>query len=135
MLKDWRLDRSFFDRGVHDVAPELIGANLLASGAGGIIVEVEADDHEDPAAHGYRGRSQRNLSMFGHPGARLRVPFLRHPLVPELCLHPGGCRQRGADPRDRPWRYVFAGFRFVSRPFAARSTRTTRPRPAAPVQD
>ncbi len=44
--------RAFFDRSVHDVAPELIGATLLVDGVGGTIVEVEAYDHEDPAAHG-----------------------------------------------------------------------------------
>ena len=68
MLKDRGLGRSFFDRSVHDVAPQLIGATLLVEGTRGTIVEVEAYDHEDPAAHGYRGRNRRNLSMFGPPG-------------------------------------------------------------------
>jgi DNA-3-methyladenine glycosylase len=63
-----RLDRDFFDRSVHEVAPELIGVTLLVGGVGGLIVEVEAYDHEDPAAHGYRGRTERNASMFGPPG-------------------------------------------------------------------
>jgi DNA-3-methyladenine glycosylase len=57
-----------FDRSVHDVAPELVGAELYVEGVGGVIVEVEAYDHEDPAAHGYRGRTERNASMFGPPG-------------------------------------------------------------------
>jgi DNA-3-methyladenine glycosylase len=63
-----KLGRDFFARSVHEVAPELIGATLLVDGVGGEIVEVEAYDHEDPAAHGYRGRTQRNASMFGPPG-------------------------------------------------------------------
>jgi DNA-3-methyladenine glycosylase len=63
-----KLERDFFARSVHDVAPELIGATLLVDGVGGTIVEVEAYDHEDPAAHGYRGRTERNASMFGPPG-------------------------------------------------------------------
>ena len=62
------IGRDFFARSVHSVAPELIGATLLVDGVGGTIVEIEAYDHEDPAAHGYRGRTARNASMFGPPG-------------------------------------------------------------------
>jgi DNA-3-methyladenine glycosylase len=62
------LGHDFFVRSVHDVAPELVGATLLVGGVGGSIVEVEAYDHEDPAAHGYRGRTARNAAMFGPPG-------------------------------------------------------------------
>ena len=57
-----------FERSVHELAPELVGAELYVDGVGGTIVEVEAYDHEDPAAHGYRGRTERNASMFGPPG-------------------------------------------------------------------
>jgi DNA-3-methyladenine glycosylase len=52
-------------RSPHEVAPELIGAQLTVDGVGGIIVEVEAYDHEDPAGHGFRNRrTERNASMF-----------------------------------------------------------------------
>jgi DNA-3-methyladenine glycosylase len=57
-----------FARSVHEVAPELIGATLLVDGVGGRIVEAEAYDREDPASHGYGGRTRRNASMFGPPG-------------------------------------------------------------------
>ena len=63
-----RLRRAFFARSVHDVAPELIGATLLVDGVGGVIVEVEAYDREDPASHGFRGETPRNAAMFGPPG-------------------------------------------------------------------
>jgi DNA-3-methyladenine glycosylase len=62
------LSRSFFARGVHEVAPDLIGVTLLVDGVGGRIVEVEAYDQEDPASHGHRGRTPRNAAMFGPPG-------------------------------------------------------------------
>jgi DNA-3-methyladenine glycosylase len=63
-----KLRRSFFDRPVLNVAPELIGATLLVDGVGGRIVEVEAYHHTDPAAHSYRGPTDRNAVMFGPPG-------------------------------------------------------------------
>src|SRR3979409_1455966 len=62
------LERAFFARSVHKVAPDLIGATLLVDGVGGIIVEVEAYHHTDPAAHSFRGRTERNAVMFGPPG-------------------------------------------------------------------
>jgi len=68
MPKPPRLRRRFFDRSVHKVAPELIGATLFVGGVGGAIVEVEAYHHTDPAAHSYRGRTERNAVMFGPAG-------------------------------------------------------------------
>src|SRR5436190_23069296 len=62
------LGAEFFARTVHEVAPGLIGATLLVDGVGGVIVEVEAYDQEDPASHGFAGRTARNASMFGPPG-------------------------------------------------------------------
>jgi DNA-3-methyladenine glycosylase len=62
------LKRAFFARSVHEVAPDLIGATLLVNGVGGIIVEVEAYHHTEPAAHSFRGPTPRNRVMFGPPG-------------------------------------------------------------------
>jgi DNA-3-methyladenine glycosylase len=62
------LKRAFFARSVHEVAPDLIGATMLVNGVGGIIVEVEAYHHTDPAAHSYNGPTPRNMVMFGPPG-------------------------------------------------------------------
>jgi DNA-3-methyladenine glycosylase len=62
------LRRAFFARSVHEIAPELIGATLLVNGVGGIIVELEAYHHTDPAAHSFRGPTARNMVMFGPPG-------------------------------------------------------------------
>lgn len=62
------MDAAFFARSVHEVAPELVGARLTVEGVGGTIVEVEAYDRDDPASHGYRGRTLRNGAMFGPPG-------------------------------------------------------------------
>jgi DNA-3-methyladenine glycosylase len=62
------LRKRFFARSVHKVAPELIGATLLFKGVGGVIVEVEAYHHTDPAAHSFNGRTERNAIMFGPAG-------------------------------------------------------------------
>ena len=85
-----KLKRTFFARSVHEAAPELIGATLLIDGVGGRIAEVEAYHHTDPAAHSFRGPTPRNAVMFGPPRIRLRLPLLRHPLVPEFRLRAGG---------------------------------------------
>ncbi len=179
-------------RSPHAVAPDLIGAQLYVDGVGGVIVEVEAYDHEDPAAHGFGNRrTERNASMFlgggyayvyrsygihwclnfvcgeeGVAGAVL-IRALKptrgvHEMrerrglrdVRLLCAGPGrlcqalgvtrahdglrldeppfDLRPRAGDveivtgPRigiskaiELPWRYGFAGSRYVSRPFRA----------------
>ena len=62
------LQRKDFAGDAVDVARSLIGATLLVDGVGGIIVEVEAYDMSDAAAHTHRGPTERNRAMFGPPG-------------------------------------------------------------------
>jgi DNA-3-methyladenine glycosylase len=67
------LPRSFFDRPVLEVAPDLLGKRLEHRTADGtvalLLTEVEAyDGQNDPGSHAYRGETPRNAVMFGPPG-------------------------------------------------------------------
>lgn len=62
------LEREFFDRPPREVAAELIGCTLLHEGVGGIIVETEAYERDDPACHAFGGPTARNAPLFGPPG-------------------------------------------------------------------
>ncbi|MET9879992.1 DNA-3-methyladenine glycosylase [Actinacidiphila glaucinigra] len=67
------LPRSFFDRPVLEVAPDLLGRTLVRRTDDGPmalrLTEVEAYAGPlDPGSHAYRGRTDRNAVMFGPPG-------------------------------------------------------------------
>jgi DNA-3-methyladenine glycosylase len=62
------LGEEFFDRSVHVVARELIGCTLIHGDCGGVIVETESYERDDPACHAYIGRTARNEVLFGPPG-------------------------------------------------------------------
>ncbi|MEM6839617.1 MAG: DNA-3-methyladenine glycosylase [Cyanobacteria bacterium P01_C01_bin.120] len=67
------LSAEWLRRPAPEVAPDLIGCTLVRQFADGsvyrgLIVEAEAYGPDDPACHGYRGRTARNDVMFGPSG-------------------------------------------------------------------
>jgi DNA-3-methyladenine glycosylase len=62
------LHADFFARDAVTVAKALIGVRLLVDGVGGLVVETEAYDRDDPASHSFAGPTKRNAAMFGPSG-------------------------------------------------------------------
>ena len=85
------------------MARALIGATLLVDGVGGRIVETEAYDRQDPASHSFSGPTARNQCHVRAARPGLRLPLLRHSLVPEFRLprrqdHGAGVLIRASEP-------------------------------------
>ncbi len=81
-----RLPLAFFERSVHAVARELIGCRLFFAGVGGVIVETESYDRDDPACHAYVGLTKRTEFIFGPPGrAYVYLSYGIHSLLNFVC--------------------------------------------------
>jgi DNA-3-methyladenine glycosylase len=84
------LPREYFARSALELGSELLGATLLLDGVGGVLVELEIYDQSDPASHSYRGRTERNASMFGPPGhAYVYRSYGVHWCLNIVCSPPG----------------------------------------------
>ena len=97
------LPARFYSPGAEVVAPKLLGHYLLrrieGGWSGGMIVETEAYLANDPACHGFKGKTARNAAMFGSAG-RAYVYFIygNHWCFNAVC-HPRRRGGGGADSR------------------------------------
>ena len=67
------LEKEFFARPSHLVAPDLIGCFLIKrisenNFLSGVIVETEAYSQEEASCHGFSAKTKRNETLFGEPG-------------------------------------------------------------------
>lgn len=103
-MKPQILPKPFYAGRVHDVARNLIGCRLVYLGVGGIIVETEAYEREDPACHAFRGMTERNRVMFGPPGrAYVYFTYGMHHLLNIVCEsegEPAAVLIRALEPTD-----------------------------------
>jgi DNA-3-methyladenine glycosylase len=66
------VNRAFYERGVVEVAQDLVGCVLRHGETAGVIVETEAYHESEPACHAHVGLTGRTHILFGPP-ARVYV--------------------------------------------------------------
>jgi DNA-3-methyladenine glycosylase len=93
--QDGLLPRQSLNRPAPEVAPGLLGCVLEHDSPEGLVAveltEVEAyNGEEDPASHAYRGRTARNVVMYGPAGhAYVYFTYGMHFCVNVSCMPPG----------------------------------------------
>ncbi len=84
------MKRSFYERPVLEVAPDLVGCVLAHGETAGVIVETEAYHESEPACHAYVGLTKRTSTLFGSPGvAYVYRSYGIHALFNAVCEPPG----------------------------------------------
>ena len=61
------MNRAFYERGVVEVAQDLVGCVLRHGETAGVIVETEAYHESEPACHAHVGLTGRTHILFGPP--------------------------------------------------------------------
>jgi DNA-3-methyladenine glycosylase len=87
---DRRVGRAFYERGVVDVARDLVGCVLRHGETAGTIVETEAYHETEPACHAHVGLTARTHILFGPPArAYVYRSYGIHALFNAVCEDEG----------------------------------------------
>ena len=84
------MNRAFYERGVVDVARDLVGCVLRHGETAGTIVETEAYHETEPACHAFVGLTARTRILFGPPArAYVYRSYGIHALFNAVCEDEG----------------------------------------------
>ena len=101
----------FFERSAVEVARDLVGAGIQVGGAGGIVVETEAYERDDPASHRLCQALGVDRTLDGQPLDR--PPFALRGAAETLDVA-AGPRIGISRATDRPWRFALRGSPYLS---------------------